>query len=166
MGTIFSWVKFSWGQIFVGGGSPRKFNSHEKLFTTVVVHENGMARREEDVKYQKTLCVREYHIYKHIWNATMSERLECVMDPSNSHDRYAVAVEKDGMIIGHLPRKVSRVSTLFLKKGGKISCTVTGGRRYSADLPQGGLEIPCTVLFVGKRKEIDKLKLVLRYIDL
>ena len=39
----------------MGGGSPQKFNPHEKLFT-VVVHETGMARHEEDVEYQKTLC--------------------------------------------------------------------------------------------------------------
>ena len=38
----------------MGGGSPQKFNPHEKLF--IVVHETGMARREEDVEYQKTLC--------------------------------------------------------------------------------------------------------------
>ena len=41
-GHNISWVKFSRGQIFVGGGSPRKFNPHEKLFT---IHETGMARR-------------------------------------------------------------------------------------------------------------------------
>ena len=32
-------VKFSWGQIFVGGGSPWKFNPHK----TIVVHETRMA---------------------------------------------------------------------------------------------------------------------------
>ena len=96
----------------------------------------------------------------------MGKKLVCVIDPSNSLESYAIAVEKDGTITGHLPWKVSRVSNLFLKRGDRINCTVTGGCRYSADLPQGGLEIPCTVLFVGKRKEIDKLKLVLRYINL
>ena len=40
----------------MGGGSPQKFNPHEKLFTIIVVHETGMARHEEDVEYQKTLC--------------------------------------------------------------------------------------------------------------
>ena len=86
-------------------------------------------------------------------------------DPSNSFDSYAIAVEKDETIIGHLPRKVSRVSNLFLKRGGRINCTVTGGHRHSTDMPQGGLEIPFTVLF-GSNIEIDKLKLVLRYITL
>ena len=106
-----------------------------------------MAREDvDDVEYKKTLCVRGYHVYKQIWNATMGEKLVCAIDPSNSLDCYAVVVEKDRTIIGHLPRKVSRVSTLFLKKGSRINCTVTRGRRYSADLPQGSLEIPFTVL--------------------
>ena len=60
----------------------------------------------DDVEYEKTLCVRGYHAYKQIWNATMGEKLVCVIDPNNSLDSYAVAVEKDGTIIGHLPRKV------------------------------------------------------------
>lgn len=39
-----------------------------------------------------------------------------------------------------------------------MHCIVTGGRRYSADLPQGGLEIPCKLHFEGKSKEITKVK--------
>ena len=73
-------------------------------------------------------------------------------------DRYAVAVIKDGVIIGHLPRKVSRVCSLFLRRGGSIQCTVVGRRRYSSDLPQGGLEIPCCLIFTAMPKEMQKLK--------
>ena len=91
---------------------------------------------EDDVEYKENLCVYGYYVYKEIWNATIGEKLVCVIDPSNSHDSYAVAIKKDGTKIGHLPRKVSHVSTSFLKRGGRISCTLTGGHRYSADLPQ------------------------------
>ena len=41
------------------------------------------------------------------------------------------------MIIGHLPQKLSGVCSLFLRRGGVIPCTVTGGRRYSGDLHSG-----------------------------
>ena len=41
------------------------------------------------------------------------------------------------MIIGHLPRKLSGVCSLFLRRGGVISYTETGGRRYSGDLHSG-----------------------------
>jgi len=34
--------------------------------------------------------------------------------------------KKTGTIMGHLPRKLSRVFSLFLRRGGTIYCTVTG----------------------------------------
>ena len=37
-------------------------------------------------------------------------------------------------------------------------CTVVGIKRYSSDLVQGGLEIPCSLVFTGKAKEIAKMK--------
>ena len=36
--------------------------------------------------------------------------------------------------MGHLPRRLSGVCSFFLRRGSTISCTVTGGRRYSIDL--------------------------------
>ena len=103
-------------------------------------------------------CVRGYHVYKDIWAAAVGERLTCSREPSNASDRYAVAVIKDRMTIGHLPRKISKVCSVFLRRGGFISCKVTGLKRFSHDLPQGGLEIPCTYLFSAKLDEINKLK--------
>ena len=44
--------------------------------------------------------------------------------------------------------------SLFLWQGGTIHCVIMGGRRYSRDLPQGGVEIPSKFLFQGKPKEI------------
>ena len=41
-----------------------------------------------------------------------------------------------------------------------IMCTVVGSRQFLSDLAQGGLEILHTLLFMGKPKEIDKLKLL------
>ena len=73
----------------------------------------------------EALCVRGYHIDKEIWEAANGETLLCVAEPENSHDRNTVAGEKDGKVIGCLPRKVSRLFTLFLKKGGNVHCTVT-----------------------------------------
>ena len=80
--------------------------------------------------------MRGYYVYNDIWEAVVGETLLCVREPRNAHDRYAVVVEKDSTVIGHLPKKASRVCALLLKQGGSIHCTVTGKRRYSADLPQ------------------------------
>ena len=57
-------------------------------------------------------------------------------------DQYAVALRKaDGVIVGHVPSTISCMCTLILRRGGTITSTVTGPRRYSNDLEQGGLEI-------------------------
>ena len=59
----------------------------------------------------------------------------------NTSDRYAVAVKKK-------LSKVSWVCSLFLDgEVATIECTVIGRRKYSADLAQGGLEVPCSLLF-------------------
>uniref|UniRef100_A0A1X7V637 Uncharacterized protein n=1 Tax=Amphimedon queenslandica TaxID=400682 RepID=A0A1X7V637_AMPQE len=47
-----------------------------------------------------------------------------------------------------LPSKKSIIGcSLFLRQGGLIHCTVSGSRRYSSDLEQSGLEIPCKITF-------------------
>ena len=63
-------------------------------------------------------------------------------------DADVVAVTKDsGKTVGHLPRKISRLCSMFVEQGGDITCVVMGNRRYSSDL---GLEISCTLIFYGK----------------
>ena len=119
--------------------------------------------QEAAAEYQQNLCICRYHVYREVWEAAVGETFECAMEPGNA---FAVAIEKDGIVIGHLPRKVSRVSALFLKRGGTINCTETRRQRHSADLPQGGLEILCVAIFQGQAKEIQKLRRVLKYIRL
>ena len=46
-------------------------------------------------------------------------------------DRYSIAVLKDDTIVGHIPKKVSRICFWFIARGGAIACTPNGGRRYS-----------------------------------
>ena len=93
-----------------------------------------------------------YHVYEGIWAAAMGEQIGCIREPLNVMDRYAVALKKDGTVIGHLPQKILQISSLFIRSGGTIECIVTGTRRYSTDLPKGGLKIPCTLLFSGEMK--------------
>ena len=51
---------------------------------------------------------------------------------------------------------------MFLgKPESSISCKVTGPRRYSHDLPQGGMEIPCTIEFKGDEINVNKLKWII-----
>jgi len=53
-------------------------------------------------------------------------------------------VTKVGVTVGHVPKKMSSTCLLFFSNGGVISCEITDpNRKYSRDLAQGGLEIPC-----------------------
>ncbi len=112
-------------------------------------------------------CIRGYHVFKEIWIPTLGHELLCEPEFRNIRDAYAVAVQSQASLrgdmetVGHVPRKISAPSCLFIRRGGVIICQVTGRRRYSADLVNGGLEVPCTYTFVGTGKEIRKVKSVL-----
>lgn len=112
-------------------------------------------------------CVRGYHYYKEIWIATEGKVLACSIDVGNTSDRYAVAVKKDSDIVGHVPRILSSAYNLFLRKGGTISCIITGCRRYSWHLPQGGLEVPCKLIFQSEENDIiSKVKRLISQVSL
>ena len=51
---------------------------------------------------ERNLCMRGCHVYNDIWEAAVGETMVCVRESKNAHDRYTVAVEKDGTVIGHL----------------------------------------------------------------
>ena len=95
--------------------------------------------------------IRGHHIYKAIWEPVNGEELNTKRETGNSHDPLAVAVTKllqeERRTVGHLPRRISPLCSAFLRRGGTIKCIVNGHRKYSEDLPQGGLEVPCQLLF-------------------
>ena len=108
--------------------------------------------------------IRGYHVYKSIWlNPIMEEELSCEREIGNAQDTHAMAIRKtiDGEVttVGHVPR---HISSIFIRRGGVIVCKVQGSHQYSMDLPQGGLEIPCTLRFTSCiEKEADKAERLL-----
>ena len=51
--------------------------------------------------------VRGHRIYQTIWKPSIEEELECVHDPENTVDPYAVTVVRGkGTTIGHFPLKI------------------------------------------------------------
>ena len=51
---------------------------------------------------------------------SLRDQLHCQKERSNDKDRYAIAVVDDGVIVGHLPRKILLVCSLCIKRGGTI----------------------------------------------
>ena len=74
-------------------------------------------------------AIRGYHVYKDIWpNPIDEEQLTCERKVGNSHDPLAIAIKKltDGsnMIVGHVPRHISPLCSVFIRRGGSITCVV------------------------------------------
>ena len=73
--------------------------------------------------------VRGYHVYKDIWTAVVGEEFPCKRETGNTFDPFAVAVMRgDTNAISHVPRKISSICSLFLHRGGSITCQVSGFR--------------------------------------
>ena len=104
-------------------------------------------------------AVRGFHVYKDIWNSEIGKVLICEQEFGNLHDPYAVSVvREDNITIGHVPQTISVLCYFFLRRNGTILCQVTGRQHHSIDLPQGGMEVPCTLTFVGQTHYIQKLQ--------
>ena len=116
-------------------------------------------------------AVRGFHVHQDIWTPVLNEQLKTIQEHGNSEDQFAVAVYKEvtpgpgvtsaTSIIGHLPREISRLCWCFLEHDGEILCTITNASKRRSPLEQGGLEIPCRLKFIGKKKNIKKLKKLL-----
>ena len=94
-------------------------------------------------------AVRGYHVYSSLWNVRCGEVLYCERELYNPEDEFAVAVKVQNFsrtTVGHLPREISRLAWYFMRHGGRITCSVTGGR-WRSPIVQGGLEIPCIAQF-------------------
>ena len=115
----------------------------------------------ESARYEWPSYVRGYHEYKSIWSPTVGETLRLTTELTNPQDLFAVAVIKDGCIVGHVPRTVSRTVSFFLGKDGSVGfCEVTGAMVNRA--AGFGLEIPCVYRFYGRLAHIERLKNLLQ----
>ena len=124
---------------------------------SLVLHMSALicTYRASMAEYELEATVRGY---QRIWPPLFGEELECRRETGNSHDPYARAVIRNSTTVGHAPRRISSLCSSFIGSGGRISCRETKARRrYSSDLPQGGLEVPCVLQFVGTQAEIEKI---------
>ena len=104
-------------------------------------------------------AVRGFQVYKDMWEPTIDEVLLCERDVGNRRDTFAVAIKwnNSSEVIGHVPRFLSLICSIFIRRGGEIECRITGTRCYSADLPQGRMEVPCILIFISQSiKECNK----------
>ena len=72
--------------------------------------------------------VQGYHDYQSIWDNPLADGdLLCERETGNSHDVQALAIKKriDGtlQVVGRMPRKISSICSIFLRRGGSITLT-------------------------------------------
>ena len=112
------------------------------------------ARRSPRTTFSVPCFVRGYHVYQRIWSPTIGESLTTAREPDNIHDKHAVSVLDDTLcVVGHVPQEISRECFYFIKMGGAIAVEVTGKRERST-LAQGGLDVPCRLIFEHQDNKI------------
>ena len=60
------------------------------------------------------------------------------VEDGKQDDRFAVSVGRDGEIVGHMPRSISKVWWHFLNHRGEIKCQVTGRGKKGNELSLAG----------------------------
>ena len=80
--------------------------------------------------------------------------LELEKEPSNSVDRYAVAVTKNGTVVGHVPRNFS---VLFLMRSQNKGVAEVTGTKVNRGAGYR-LEVPCFYRFYGSTRYVERLK--------
>ena len=98
--------------------------------------------------------LRGYHVYKNSadWKPYEKEKVALKREENNKHDKFTVAgrVTMRGrfgwIIVGHIPREVSRYVWYSILEGAKYEVEVFKKEPIASPLLQGGLDIPIKVL--------------------
>lgn len=102
-----------------------------------------MAKKNSEKVGEFSAAVRGYHYYCKI-DPEEEEVLQCLYDLGNVFDAFAIKICKaDESVVGHLPREISRSTTLLLDRGAKITAKLITTHYRRSPLVQGGLEIVC-----------------------
>ena len=84
---------------------------------------------EEGSCYEWSSYIRGYHDYQAVWTPTIGEMLLLKVEATNPYDDFTVSIVKDGAVVVHVLKYVSRVICFFLKRVESVGfCEVTGSR--------------------------------------
>ena len=81
-------------------------------------------------------------------------------EPDNSTDVHAVAVLREGQVVGHIPYNLAPTVELFLRREVNKGFVEVSGARVNRGAGYG-LEIPCKYRLYGPKVYCDKLKQLL-----
>ena len=101
--------------------------------------------------------VRGYHAYKESWTPVLGEMLLLRRDPANPIDKHAVAIFKDGAVVGHVPYNIAPRLSHFLRRDMNKAVAEVRGKMVNRGAGYG-LEVPCVYRLYGPKAYIDKMK--------
>ena len=101
-----------------------------------------------------TTGLRGFHVYSTTkgWKPYLQQKITFKREHNNVHDRFAVSglTTLRGtlapVVVGHIPRELSRYVWYALQKGAKFTGEVIAVKAKRSPLIQGGLEIPIKVV--------------------
>ena len=114
------------------------------------------------VNFETPSYIEGYHEYQKIWTSFLQEELCGEMEPANQVAKYAVAVKKNNVVVGHLPLgccgKFAKTIFYFLRADEWSECKVivTGKPVNCGD--GDGMQVPCLLKFHGQKSLIGILK--------
>ena len=94
------------------------------MISGIVCKAKCYLERRRKMPFEVDSCIRGFHIYKDIWSPEVGEVISCERELGNREDPFAVAVKKNSTIVGHLPRTISCLCSLFLRHNGCITCRI------------------------------------------
>lgn len=101
--------------------------------------------------------VRGYHAYMDIWVPMIGETLTLQREPNNRVDEAAVAVVRDGVVVGHVPTNLASIVFHFLSRDGNTAFAEIAGNKVNRGAGYG-LEVPCVYKFYGIQRFIERLE--------
>ena len=126
------------------------------------INEDNTIRVVWLVNFETPSYIKGYHDYQKIWTPFLQEELCREMEPANPVDKYAVAVKKNNVVVGHLPLgcsgKFAKTIFYFLRADESSECkvTVTGKPVNCED--GDGMQGPCLLKFHGQKSLTGILK--------
>ena len=126
------------------------------------INEAGTIRIVLLVNFETPSYIKGYHEYQKIWTPFLQKELCGEMESANPVDKYAVAVKKNNVVVGHLPLgcsgKFAKTIFYFLRADEWSECKVivTGkpvNRRDGDDM-----QVPSLLKFHGQKRLTGILK--------
>ena len=114
------------------------------------------------VNSETSSYMKGYHEYQKIWTPFLQEELCGEMEPANPVDKYAVAVKRNNVVVGHLPLRCSgkfpKTIFYFLRADEWSECKVivTGKPVNRGD--GDDMQVPCLLKFHVQKSLIGILK--------